>query len=174
MALSMQKLWQVILEQKDLNLPAHKVSPPTVPPGLLLQIGLTCLQPVASFLIETTSRKFSSRGCLQRYCGQVMVANIRCAEIAEEQLRAMSQDQAWLALRSEAASELVSGFGARTTALIHSCLAGPLLISVRLDPCASSRVCLPGLALQHSPCGLILYPVVPGLNTTISANGHVA
>mmetsp|Transcript_3599 Transcript_3599/g.10456 ORF Transcript_3599/g.10456 Transcript_3599/m.10456 type:complete len:858 (-) Transcript_3599:898-3471(-) len=78
LALSMQKLWQVIREQKDLNLPAHKV----------------------------------------------MVANIRCKEIAAEQLQALLQDQAWLSLQSEAAAALVSDFGARATALLHSCLTG--------------------------------------------------
>ena len=32
---------------------------------------------------------------------QVMVANIRCAEIMEEQLRCLAEDQAWVSLRKE-------------------------------------------------------------------------
>ncbi len=54
------------------------------------------------------------------------MANIRCAEIAAEQLQALLRNQAWVALQQEAASALVSDFGARTTALLHSCLAGVL------------------------------------------------
>lgn len=76
--LSMQNLWKVIREQRDLNLPAHKV----------------------------------------------MVANIRCAEIAEDQLQAFLNDQAWITLQAEAANGVVPSFGARATALLHSCLAG--------------------------------------------------
>ena len=131
----MQKLWQVILEQKDLNLPAHKVFP-DCPTWLAAAIWACVSRPVTYSRSSPIETKFISCRRLQSHCGQVMVANIRCAEIAEEQLQAMLQDQAWLALRSEAASELVSDFGARTTALIHSCLAGPLLISVQPDPCA--------------------------------------
>lgn len=55
---------------------------------------------------------------------QVMVANIRCAEIMEDQLRALGEDQAWLGLRQEAASGLVPDFGTRAAALLDSCLSG--------------------------------------------------
>ncbi|KAK9867191.1 hypothetical protein WJX84_006772 [Apatococcus fuscideae] len=78
LGLSMQKVWEVIREQKDLNLPAHKV----------------------------------------------MVANIRCAEIAAEQLKALQQDQAWLSLSQQASSGSVPGFGAQAGALISSSLTG--------------------------------------------------
>ena len=53
-----------------------------------------------------------------------MVANIRCAEIMEDQLRALAKDQAWLGLREEAASGPVPDFGARAAALLDSCLSG--------------------------------------------------
>lgn len=76
--LHLQSLWQVIREQKDLNLPAHKV----------------------------------------------MVANIRCAEIAKDQLKAFLEDQAWQSLQKEADAGIVSDFGARATALLQSCLSG--------------------------------------------------
>ncbi|CAL8460688.1 g219 [Coccomyxa elongata] len=78
LALSLQKVWEIIRDQKDLNLPAHKV----------------------------------------------MVANIRCAEIMEDQLRALAKDQAWLRLREEATSGLVPNFGTRAAALLDSCLSG--------------------------------------------------
>ncbi|KAK9839889.1 hypothetical protein WJX74_009244 [Apatococcus lobatus] len=78
LGLSMQKVWEVIREQKDLNLPAHKV----------------------------------------------MVANIRCGEIAADQLQALKQDQAWVSLSQDASAGLVPGFGGRSNALISSCLSG--------------------------------------------------
>jgi hypothetical protein len=76
--LSMQRLWQVIREQKDLNLPAHKV----------------------------------------------MVANIRCEEIAADQLAALLEDQAWASLKGEASAGVVADFGQRASTLLHSCLTG--------------------------------------------------
>ncbi len=53
-----------------------------------------------------------------------MVANIRCAEIAAEQLKALQQDQAWLSLSQQASSGSVPGFGAQAGALISSSLTG--------------------------------------------------
>lgn len=52
------------------------------------------------------------------------MANIRCAEIMEDQLRALAEDQAWLGLRQEAATDLVPNFGTRAAALLDSCLSG--------------------------------------------------
>ena len=52
------------------------------------------------------------------------MANIRCAEIAAEQLKALQHDQAWLALEQEAALGVVPGFGERAVSLIESNLAG--------------------------------------------------
>ena len=55
---------------------------------------------------------------------QVMVANIRCAEIMEEQLRSLAEDQAWASLRQEAEGGLVPTFGSRAGALLDSCITG--------------------------------------------------
>lgn len=65
---------------------------------------------------------------------QVMVANIRCAEIMEDQLRALGEDQAWLGMRQEAADGLVPRFGERAAALLDSCLSGVPLC----NPCRTS------------------------------------
>ena len=55
---------------------------------------------------------------------QVMVANIRCAELLEEQLRALASDRAWTALADAAAAGVVPEFGARSAALLESCITG--------------------------------------------------
>ncbi|GAB4820674.1 hypothetical protein N2152v2_007720 [Parachlorella kessleri] len=78
LALSMAKVWEVVREHKDLNLPAHRV----------------------------------------------MVANIRCEEIAAEQLEAFRRDQAWVTLEGEAGQDLVPTFGASLADLLDSCLEG--------------------------------------------------
>lgn len=78
LALSMGKVWEVVREHKDLNLPAHRV----------------------------------------------MVANIRCAELAEEQIEAFRRDTAWAALSEEASQDLATSFGQRAADLMDSCLEG--------------------------------------------------
>ncbi|GLC63350.1 hypothetical protein PLESTF_000026900 [Pleodorina starrii] len=55
---------------------------------------------------------------------KVMVANIRCQEILEDQLRAFEGDQAWGALREACSSGAVEGFGQRAHALMDSCVQG--------------------------------------------------
>ena len=55
---------------------------------------------------------------------QVMVANIRCGEIAADQLAALVVDQAWCKLHEEAEAGLLRGFGARVGGLLGSNLAG--------------------------------------------------
>lgn len=55
---------------------------------------------------------------------QVMVANIRCAEIAAEQLEAFRGDAAWQALAEEAGQDLAASFGQRAADLMDSCLEG--------------------------------------------------
>lgn len=57
---------------------------------------------------------------------KVMVAHIRCKDIAAEQLAAVQQDSAWINLIDEASSglTLLSDFGSRASALIESCLYG--------------------------------------------------
>ncbi len=52
------------------------------------------------------------------------MANIRCAEIMEDQLRALTADQAWEGLREGAAAGIVEGFGGRVEALFDSCIKG--------------------------------------------------
>lgn len=53
-----------------------------------------------------------------------MVANIRCAELLEEQLRSLASDSAWTALADAAAAGIVPEFGARSAALLESCVTG--------------------------------------------------
>lgn len=57
---------------------------------------------------------------------KVMVAHIRCKDIAAEQLGAVQQDTAWVAMIDEAlsSSTLMSDFRQRASALIESCLYG--------------------------------------------------
>jgi hypothetical protein len=53
-----------------------------------------------------------------------MVANIRCTEIMEEQLRSLAEDQAWASLRQESEAGSVANFGDRAEALLDSCITG--------------------------------------------------
>jgi hypothetical protein len=55
---------------------------------------------------------------------QVMVANIRCQQILEDQLRAFSEDQAWVALQEASSSGVVEGFGREAHSLMDSCMQG--------------------------------------------------
>ena len=57
---------------------------------------------------------------------QVMVANIRCGEILNDQLHALQDDQAWSGLVQAAQSHLVPTFGSQASGLLESCLAGGL------------------------------------------------
>lgn len=59
---------------------------------------------------------------------QVMVANIRCTEIMEEQLRCLAEDQAWTGLRQESEGGLVPSFGSRAGALLDSCITGQSML----------------------------------------------
>ena len=52
------------------------------------------------------------------------MANIRCAELLEEQLRSLASDSAWTALADAAAAGVVPEFGARSAALLESCITG--------------------------------------------------
>ena len=53
-----------------------------------------------------------------------MVANIRCTEIMEDQLRSLEEDQAWMGLRQDSEAGLVPNFGSRAGALLDSCITG--------------------------------------------------
>lgn len=57
---------------------------------------------------------------------QVMVANIRCGEILNDQLRALQEDQAWTSLVDSAQHHLVPSFGSQASNLLGSCLSGVL------------------------------------------------
>ncbi|KAM0866228.1 hypothetical protein ACQ4PT_042766 [Festuca glaucescens] len=70
--ISAMQIWKVIQENKDLNLPAHKV----------------------------------------------MVATVRCEEIADERLRCFMSDEGWLELEAAAKSGPVTGFGTKLSAIV--------------------------------------------------------
>jgi len=130
LALSLQKVWEIIRDQKDLNLPAHKVFASTSPSH-----SANVLLLVVHADLERLPRREGVL-CAPLKWGivcQVMVANIRCAEIMEEQLRALGEDQAWLGIRQEAVNGLVPRFGERAAALLDSCLSGVPLC----NPCCT-------------------------------------
>ena len=117
LALSLQKVWEVIRDQKDLNLPAHKVrvasSAHKRSHGLALQREF-CLRNVEpSDLMERSKCGASWLEMTPGVVFQVMVANIRCTEIMEEQLRSLAEDQAWASLRQESEAGSVPNFGSR-------------------------------------------------------------
>ena len=59
-----------------------------------------------------------------RHGMQVMVATVRCAELAAGQLQALQHDQAFTSLQQAAASGLTPKFAGRAGSLIDSCLTG--------------------------------------------------
>ncbi|WOK91346.1 protein ROOT HAIR DEFECTIVE 3 [Canna indica] len=75
---SAQQIWKIIKENKDLDLPAHKV----------------------------------------------MVATVRCEEIANEKLACLSTDEEWIQLEESVQHDIVPGFGKKLTALLDKCLSG--------------------------------------------------
>lgn len=82
------------------------------------------------------------------FARQVMVANIRCAEIGEDQLKAFLGDQAWLALVSESSAGVVLDFGDRATKLLQSCLSGSCLLTLCMRGYCSLFVTLYGATPQ--------------------------
>lgn len=72
----MNRVWEVVQENKDLNLPAHRV----------------------------------------------MVANIRCSEIATDIITAFEANTEWQDLATNAQTDLIPGFGAKAGALLESAL----------------------------------------------------
>ncbi|KAI4387362.1 hypothetical protein MLD38_005200 [Melastoma candidum] len=75
---SAQEIWKVIKENKDLDLPAHKV----------------------------------------------MVATVRCEEIANEKFASFAENEEWLRLEEAAQTAPVSGFGGSISSIIDTCLSG--------------------------------------------------
>jgi hypothetical protein len=55
---------------------------------------------------------------------QIMVANIRCAEIMKDQLQNFTHDQAWAVLQQESSDKLVRDYGIHAGRLLDSCLKG--------------------------------------------------
>ena len=78
LGLSMVKAWEVIKDNKDLNLPAHRV----------------------------------------------MVATIRCKEIASEKVAAFGEDERWGEVVLAAGAGLLEGFGVTVAAVMNTALAG--------------------------------------------------
>eukprot|EP00897_Mesotaenium_endlicherianum_P003445 jgi/Mesen1/3128/ME000184S02189 len=74
--ISVQEMWRVIKENKDLDLPAHKV----------------------------------------------MVATVRCEEIAHNNLAELMESKAWRTLEEGAREGPVPGFGRQASALLHTCI----------------------------------------------------
>ncbi|KAK4410506.1 protein ROOT HAIR defective [Sesamum angolense] len=73
---SAQQIWKIIKENKDLDLPAHKV----------------------------------------------MVATVRCEEIANEKFSSFSANEEWRQLEETVQTEPVPGFGRKLTSIIDACL----------------------------------------------------
>ncbi|KAL8217358.1 hypothetical protein R6Q57_020731 [Mikania cordata] len=73
---STQQIWKIIKENKDLDLPAHKV----------------------------------------------MVATVRCEEIANEKYSSFVSNEDWLELEEAVQSHLVPGFGKKLSSLLYNCL----------------------------------------------------
>ncbi|KAH7686487.1 RHD3/Sey1 protein [Dioscorea alata] len=77
-ALSAEEIWKVIKENKDLDLPAHKV----------------------------------------------MVATVRCEEIANEKFVCLSADKEWQQLEEAVENGIVPGFGKKLSSILEKCLSG--------------------------------------------------
>ncbi|PPD83338.1 hypothetical protein GOBAR_DD19728 [Gossypium barbadense] len=85
---SAQQIWRVIKENKDLDLPAHKV----------------------------------------------MVATVRCEEIANEKLHHLSSNEDWLALEEAVQCGPVSGFGRRLSSILETYFSGALYMFQFVHP----------------------------------------
>lgn len=80
---------------------------------------------------------------------QVMVANIRCGEILNDQLRALQEDQAWTSLVHNAQQHLIPDFGSQASDLLESCLTGILQPTCRLlqqEHATERLLCVPSSA----------------------------
>ncbi|KAL5568197.1 hypothetical protein UlMin_024772 [Ulmus minor] len=100
---SAQQIWKVIKENKDLDLPAHKVI-------LLISSWYSLymwLVLICYFL------------CI---CLQVMVVTVRCEEIASEKLFSFSGNEDWRELEEAVQSGPISGFGKKLSSVLGTCL----------------------------------------------------
>lgn len=87
-------------------------------------------------------------------CGsmQVMVANIRCGEILNDQLKALQEDQAWTSLVQNTEQHLVPDFGSQASNLLESCLSGKLSHAAVPFFMRFDLARLVAQSLCHQPC----------------------
>ena len=76
-----------------------------------------------------------------------MVANIRCGEILNDQLRALQEDQAWTSLVESAQQHLVPTFGSQASDLLESCRSGMLRTAL-----SQGKTCFFAVIHQSAPC----------------------
>ena len=88
-----------------------------------------------------------------------MVANIRCGEILNDQLRALQEDQAWTSLVENAQQHLVSSFGGQASNLLGSCLSGVLHTNSCPEGCALTLTCCSIPCCLHGVHTLCMYPM---------------
>ena len=104
--LSLETMWEVVQSQRDLNLPAHKVS----------ERGL-------GRETHTHKQNTHSLSLSLHLFMQVMVANLRCAELGDAALAALTASPAYIALTADAASgSPLPDFGARAAWLVAGAL----------------------------------------------------
>ncbi|XP_072995520.1 protein ROOT HAIR DEFECTIVE 3-like [Typha latifolia] len=82
-----QQIWKIIKENKDLDLPAHKV----------------------------------------------MVATVRCEEIANEKFANLSADEDWRQLEEDVQHDIVPGFGKKLSIILDKCLSGYDMEAIYFD-----------------------------------------
>ena len=92
---SAQQIWKVIKENKDLDLPAHKVMY-----FLLLSLSLSlyvrvcmCVCACAGAHVRVRVINSSNFICIYLFVYQIMVATVRCEEIANEKLSRLISDE---------------------------------------------------------------------------------
>ena len=71
---------------------------------------------------------------MYKMCVQVMVAKVRCEEIATEKLEELRGNEAWRLLEEQSASALNPSFGAQATVLINACSSGDGYLLTPLSP----------------------------------------
>ncbi|KVH97948.1 Root hair defective 3 GTP-binding, partial [Cynara cardunculus var. scolymus] len=102
---SAQQIWEVIKENKDLDLPAHKVN-------------------FLTFDFVEASKKFLYIMWMLKNLVvlQVMVATVRCEEIANEKYSFFVTNEDWCDLEDAVQSHIVPGFGRKISSMLDACL----------------------------------------------------
>lgn len=93
---------------------------------LIQSIYVTTLTTFVSGFLVFSSLQQRLKQTVSHCPVQVMVANIRCGEILNDQLRALQEDQAWTSLVESAQQHLVPTFGSQASDLLESCRSGML------------------------------------------------